>query len=318
MKHISKICIIIAFFTFGTALTLPAWAQQSNLNDWIDNLNDNIPFGYAPGQKISVSAIDNQKVTISSPMIMDDLGGKLKKYTVMYSEYTLDQMLGQTALLTQAKEKTFNFTGTETTLSMDLGLYDGIDPLKTYYVLVMPKDDQGVGGQISNEIWFKLGGGIYGEGVYTWTNDPIMHAAAGADMSLAGTTHQCNPDCLSKASGSKKITLKWIAVPGSSQVDISLKIDGVDADFNRLGTVNMVDERYEMTTNKNGVHVFNLKANNWGTEVRYTVNIDGINVAGTTPWTGIVKVPKTWPRENVIVAILLSLWLYIWYRKLHR
>ena len=107
-----------------------------------DNLNDEIPFGYALSQKITIKEITAQKVVIESPIIIDELGGKIKTYTVMYSEYPLDQMLSQTNLLNQSKEKTFNFTGNETILSMELNLYDGLDPNKLYYVLVMPKDAQ--------------------------------------------------------------------------------------------------------------------------------------------------------------------------------
>lgn len=77
---------------------------------------------------------------IQSPMIVDELGGKIKKYTVMYGEYTMDQIITDTNLINSAKEKTFDFTGTETVLDMELNLYDGLDPNKLYYVRVIPKD----------------------------------------------------------------------------------------------------------------------------------------------------------------------------------
>ena len=101
-------------------------------------------------------------------MIVDELGGKIKTYTVMYGEYTMDQIIAVTNLINSAKEKTFNFTGTETVLDMELNLYDGLDPSKTYYVRVIPKDTNGVGGQISTQdMRFKLSDQTYGEGIYT-------------------------------------------------------------------------------------------------------------------------------------------------------
>ena len=81
---------------------------------------------------------------IQSPVIVDELGGKIRKYTVMYGEYTMDQIIADTNLINSAKEKTFNFSGTETVVDMELNLADSIDPAKVYYVRVIPKDANGV------------------------------------------------------------------------------------------------------------------------------------------------------------------------------
>lgn len=56
----------------------------------------------------------------------------------------MDQIIADTNLINTAKEKTFNFSGTETVLDMELNLYDGLDPNKIYYVWVIPKDTNGV------------------------------------------------------------------------------------------------------------------------------------------------------------------------------
>jgi CelD/BcsL family acetyltransferase involved in cellulose biosynthesis len=72
--------------------------------------------------------------------------------------------------------------------------------------------------------------------------------------------------------GSKKITLSWIAVAGSDTVDIFLQ-DWVNGIFNRLATVNMSDEKYELQTSINGEHIFKFVPDNGGTEVHYIVNI---------------------------------------------
>lgn len=249
------------------------FAQTSNLTDRLDDLSNETTFGYNETVKISIKEITAQKVVIQSPMIVDELGGKIKKYTVMYGEYTMDQIIADTNLINSAKEKTFDFTGTETVLDMELNLYDGLDPSKVYYVRVIPKDANGIGGQISTQdMRFKLADQTYGEGIFTGTALTATHEAAGANMSLANITHSCNPDCTTPTQGNKKITLSWIAVPGSDMVDIYLQ-DSTNGIFNRLATVNMSDEKYELQTSRNGEHIFKFVPDNGGTEVHYIVNI---------------------------------------------
>jgi hypothetical protein len=87
------------------------------------------------------------------------------KYTVMYSQYPLSQILENTSLLDQSKEKTFDFTTVDTGVTMELdATTDGIDPSSVYYLSVIPKDQNGILGEISNEIRFKLATQSYGEG----------------------------------------------------------------------------------------------------------------------------------------------------------
>lgn len=99
----SKISILVLLFVGVTT------AASGDLWNWMDNLSDNIPFGYTLTQKVSVTQISPSKVTLTSPAIQDELGNKIKKYTVMYSIYPLAQILQTPTLLDQSKEKTFDF-----------------------------------------------------------------------------------------------------------------------------------------------------------------------------------------------------------------
>ena len=112
----------------------------------MDNLNDEIPFGYAVSQKISVDQITTSKIVIKSPVIEDELGNQIKKYTVMYSQYPLSQILDNVALLDQSKEKTFDYTTLPTAgITMELNaIVDGINPSVVYYISVIPKDQNGI------------------------------------------------------------------------------------------------------------------------------------------------------------------------------
>src|SRR5574344_368425 len=95
----------------------------------MDNLSDDIPFGYAASQKITVDSISVDKIIIKSPVIEDELGNKITKYTVMFSQYPLSQILENSTLLDKSKEKTFEFTTVNTGVTMELNATtDGITP----------------------------------------------------------------------------------------------------------------------------------------------------------------------------------------------
>lgn len=140
MKKLLSICAL-GLFLFGitSAATGDLWSRM-------DNLNDEIPFGYAVSQKISVDQITTSKIVIKSPVIEDELGNQIKKYTVMYSQYPLSQILDNVALLNQSKEKTFDFTTLLATgITMELNaVADGINPNVVYYISVIPKDQNAI------------------------------------------------------------------------------------------------------------------------------------------------------------------------------
>lgn len=134
--------------------------------DLIDNLDDVNSFGYSINQKITVDEVTLDKIVIKSPVIEDDLGNKITKYVVMFSQYPLSQIFDNTSLLDQSKEKTFEFTTVNTEVTMELkATEDGIISTNIYYLFVIPKDNNGVfGGMSNNEIRFKLATQKYGEG----------------------------------------------------------------------------------------------------------------------------------------------------------
>lgn len=142
MKLFSKIALSLIVLSGVVGITT---AATGDLWNWMDTLNDEIPFGYTISQKITVSQITTDKIVIKSPVIQDELGNKIKKYTVMFSTYPLSQILDNTALLDQAKEKTFDFTTVGTDITMELtASLDGITPTSVYYLSIIPKDQNGI------------------------------------------------------------------------------------------------------------------------------------------------------------------------------
>ena len=231
----------------------------------------------------------------------------------MYSEYPLTDILEKTDLLNQTKEKAYELTGTTNPFTMELGTIDNLDPMKTYYLFVIPKDSNGTLGEVSNELRFKLASKTYGDGgsntgTASTATTTAVHNAAGADMSLANITHTTNGNT---------ITLKWTNVDGSNTVDIAV-LDSTNNTFNRIATVNMKDESYTFVANRNGEFVFQFSPDNGGKQVNYTATINGAAVKTPTNNVQIQKVPRTGPAENTVAIILIFIVFYFGYKKLYR
>lgn len=136
---------LLSIFALGILLFGITHAATGDLRDWMDNLNTEIPFGYAVTQKITVDKITPNNIIIKSPVIQDELGNKITKYTVMFSQYPLSQILETTTLLDQSKEKTFDFSAVDTNITMEITVTgDALNPNVVYYLSVIPKDKNGI------------------------------------------------------------------------------------------------------------------------------------------------------------------------------
>lgn len=272
---------LVSIFALGLLLFGVTSAATGDLRDRMDNLNSEIPFGYTVSQKVTVDQIAVDKIVVKSPVIQDELGNKIKRYTVMFSQYPLSQILENTALLDQSREKTFDFTTVNTEVTMELkALEDGINTNVVYYLSVIPKDQNGILGEISNELRFKLATQTYGEGN---ADETEVHTAPGANMSLANITHTIT---------SNRATLRRTSIDGSDKVDIFLR-NPTSEIFERLASVNMTDESYTFTLTRNGEYIVNFMPDNGGTEYRYSFVANGITAVGTTSNPAIGAIPAT-------------------------
>ena len=303
-KLVSIFTVCLLLFGITTAASWDLW-------DWMDNLSNEIPFGYTVSQKITVDQISLNKVVIKSPVISDDLGNKIKKYTVMFSQYPLSQILETTSLLDQSKEKTFDFTTVGTDITMELTLTgDALNPNLVYYLSVIPKDQSGILWEISNELRFKLSTQTSGDGNGSGSLvAATAHTAPGANMSLANITHTIT---------NNRATLRWTAVDGSDKVDIFLW-NPTSSVFERLTSIDMSAENYTFPLTRNGEYIVNFMPNNWGTEYRYTFVANGITpstASTTTPTTPTIKnIPATGPKENILITLAIAFVLYVVYRR---
>jgi len=294
-------------------LWLAKWASSWRI-DFINNLWENIEFGYLT-DTVEVDNLTTNKITLKSPFILDWSWNKITKYRIMYSTTLLSEMTEDTSLLSQSMEKQFNIVNTsDSTFTMDLiATWDNFSWDKIYYALVLPEDNNWMLWELSNEICFKLNTKIY------WDWDDCVkwrwktledHGAWWADMSLANISFTRNWNT---------ITLRWISLEWSDQLEIFLR-DRDNEEYNKLWTVDMIDEEYSFTTSKNGEHRIKFIPDNWWTEKIYTFQVQWISSwtppPAQEPW--IPKVPKVGPKENIIAIIIFTLAIYVIYRRSRR
>lgn len=307
-RYLAFVLWIWVFFT-----SFSAFAADSIVN-FLDNLWQDTLFWYTTDKQISTKSISTTKFVIESPVILDDFNEKIVNYTVIYSKYPLAEILDNTALLSESMEK--NYTNldlaSKSTFDIELLATDGISADQIYYVSVVPKDQNDILWEVSNELCFKLSTQTTGEGdeCKTWWG---THGA-GSDMTLASVSHTQNGN---------QITLKWISVAGSTNVDIFLW-DDAEGSFNKLATKTLSSESYTFTATRNGEHIVKFIPDNWWKETTYTFNVSGIWATPTTPPPAgaqpgtVTTVPKVWPKQNIWMIIILSFVGYLLYRGLFK
>lgn len=310
------------------------FAQTDDLWDWIDDLADEIPFGYiGADDKIEVKEITEEKVVIESPLIVWELGEEISNYTVMYSTNSLTEILEDSQLLDDSLERDFDITSSDPKFTIELDkIESNIDADKIYYAMIVPKDDNDIAGELSNEICFQLSTLTYGEGEECKDGEAEtmqMHGAAGPDMTLAYITHTVVDN---------RITLRWTALEDGDEIELYLW-DDIEERYNKLTTVSMDAESYSYTVNGNGPQTVRfIPIDNDGTpngkEKIYTFNVNTLHVeppqpttptttptTPTTPTTkqptGVTQVPVVGPGQNIAIILLVTFIGYVIYRRIY-
>lgn len=295
---------LISFVLWATlALTLVGFSFSDSVLDYLDDIWGDILFGYASSDEISVESIDDNSVTLKSPVLKDEFDDVISDYTLMYGEYPLMDVLDDPTLLDYSREKTFENLDLDwtSTFTMDLESSDDVDQDTIYYVVIVPKDDAWSMWEISNEICFRLIDQVYGEGDDCKNTEVAAAHAAWADMSLANVSHNINWDM---------VTLRWLSIAGSSDIDIFLRDESAGT-FHRLSTVNMSDESYSFNISDGGEYIVKFIPNNWWSDVNYTFNAMWVSNTDT-PVTTVTPV-VVWPKENIIAILIGTLLIYIVY-----
>ncbi len=302
--------VLWAFF----ALSIFGFSFSDSVLDYINNIWQNILFGYKPAtDKISVDSITSTSITIKSPVLKDEFNDTIRHYTLMYGPNTLSQIVADPTLISNTKEKVFsnlNLAG-QTNFTMNLTTTDTLNPNTIYYVMSIPKDSVWTLWEVSNELCFRLSDQLHWEwdDCVNWVN---LHSAW-ADMSLANISHTLNWN---------NVTLRWISLNGSNSIDIFLWNESL-WNFSKLATVNMSAESYSFALTRNGEHIVKFIPNNEWKEINYTFNAvwitDAVDPTSTSTATSTTVTPVVvWPKENVIAILVWTIILYLAYKIVRR
>lgn len=292
------------------AVALFGFSFSDSILDYLDNIWDNILFGYNPNSdKISVDSITSTSIVIKSSVLRDEFNDIISDYTLIYGPHTLSEIIDNPVLISDTKEKSFTNLNLawQTSFTMTLNTSNNINSNEIYYLMSMPKDSAWTWWEVSNEICFRLKDQFYGE----WDDcvNGVTHAA-GADMSLANISHTINGN---------NVTLKWIAVAGSDYVEIFLW-DESSNNFRRLTNVKMSAETYTFSLSRDWEHIVKFIPNNGWKEIDYTFNAIWIikAVAPVPEKSTAVKPVVVWPKENIIAVLIWTVVLYLVYRLIRR
>lgn len=302
MKVLTR--VLVWFFVSMSILTTVFAADD--LGDFLNDIDTNR--WYTTGIKLTIQEKWTNYIVVQSPIIKKD-SMIIKQYTVTYSEKSIDQLD-----LAVTKDTGFTFTGSDltgTTLSFKIW---ELDPTKTYYLIITPKDSSNVSGEPSEQISFKLSDAL--ENTNSAARGPSQMHSAAADMSLANISHTLSWNT---------VTLTW--TPQSSAPSIELFLRHVnDSTFRSLGKVAMGDGQYQFQTTREGSHFvrfipLNSTGQPDGKEFIYTVKVTQLASAwdqpesgqGTTPRQDMGKI-KVWPTTNIIIVLIGALIIYSMYR----
>jgi len=293
------------------------FAASGDLQSLIWNMADEVFFWYDTTNRISIKEVTSSKIVIETPILKDDMWDVISKYYVTYWPYALDELLNNpraSELMDQFKDKLVTTSVQAGTFQIELtSTWDALDINKKYYLVIIPRDSYDMPGSMSNEVWFQLGNQTKWDTSDTTTPPPAVdtwaHASA-ADMTLANITH---------LQDGNKLTLKWTALEWSEKVDI-YNYNPTTKVYEKLTTANMSDESYTYTLTRKGEHQVKFIPTD-GKEKVYMFTVTEWTEDTPPPATPdkpnpeIKKVPKVGPKENVMVAIILSSLLYVIYRR---
>ena len=315
---ISASTLALGMFAFVNAQTLPSISELlQDAEFW---------FGVkSPLDVVSVYSIDETKITLTSPIILDVVGEYVQNYRVTYAPHLMEDLAIATAqsLLDSVETVEFTIKSGDRDVMMPIGIYEGLEANTTYYAIVTPIDSWDEFGTSSEQICFNLSEQKYemGDACLTFEEKlhPVLsvptehssawevpslqeHAAAKTDMTLANVTHTVN---------NNTVTLRWTAVDGAEEVDIFV-FNIQQEKYIRVATVRMTNERYDYVMTWDGEHIFRFVPLDGGKEIVYNMNAMRAEEKETPPV--IEKIPETGPVENTLIILVLSLLAYGGYK----
>jgi hypothetical protein len=306
---VSSVLLITFFITPATTIA----TSQDDLFDFLDSLAEASTFGYTDAQKISIKENNDTSVTITAPVIADDLGTTIQNYTLQYAtQPSLDLIEDNKA--DEIMKKDYNFPNAQDTIDFVLTAGDEIEADTTYYVSLIPKNEEGFPGDGSNEISFNLDdlNQVEEPTPTPSQNNPTPNNNDEAQQ------HNTAPDMcaanISYTQNNNNITVTWDAINPSARVNVYLR-HASERDFRKITTVKISDESYTFVATRNGTHYIKMEPINtdgqaFGKECVQTLRLQEFTK------TTIPVAPNNGPETTILLAILgITLFGYLTFRR---
>jgi len=191
-------------------------------------------------------------------------------YTTQYATSPIADLIEQNKV-NEIRQKEFTFnTSINGTVSMELQAGTDFETDKTYYLSIVPKNNEGFLGNVSKEVSFNLKSLLE-------TGVPDAANVAAPEEKVETTAIDMCAANISYQQEGNKITLKWTAIT-NKKAKLSIRHTS-QRDFSNLATVNLTDEKYQFVAAKEGTHFVKFEALDdqgkvYGTECIQTVRIE--------------------------------------------
>lgn len=287
---------------------------------------------YSNEDSLSACTTDDNEITITSPIISDDLMYEIPEYRIFVSPYRIDQIKSNDPSVDTSKiiMKRFKREGNPSEMTFKIGASDWLDGDTAYYAFVSPLNEYDDLWTPSKEVCFHMNMRMCMMDTECDTFDALVNPTPiepeiaepeeNTEENTEEETHGAASDCVSMklanvthVTNGKTITLKWTDV-GEGDVDIAVFVpdewDPSNWSYKRIGTAKMSDEKFDYTMKWDGEHNFILR--NACGEVRYK--------ADAKMWEPEkIVTPATGPAENVLYIAIAAIVLYgaytIFFRK---
>ena len=282
---------------------------EDDLFNLLDELANAGTFGYTAEQQITLTAFEPWFVMIQSPVVADDLGVLVTNYTVQYATQPILELIEQNKV-DEIRQKEFTFdTNIQANVDLQLDANADFDPNTTYFLSVVPKNNEWFPGNVSNEIEFNLNGLLNANGNGPETTPPP--ATSGPAPGGDGNAIDMCAANISYTQNGQNITVTRTAI-SDKQADMFIRHTS-QRDFSKLATIGLRDEAYTFVASRDGTHFIKMQAIEGGqpigTECIQTLHLQPFQV-------NIPVAPKNGPELTLILAILILTSVgYIGYRK---
>ena len=332
-KLLSLASLILAWGVFSVSYALDIDALFSNggplVDDAYSQILNNEAVRWYVDTSISACSGDSNQITITSPVVSDELLYEVPEYYVFLSPYRIEQIKSNDPSidLSNIIMKRFRMEWIPSEMNFNIWTEDWLNLDTAYYGFVLPIDGYDEVWTPSKEICFQLSSNMCMLDQECETFDLIVNPVQAEPENnpeeiwetenVAEETHGA-ADCIwmklaniEYSINGNTVVFSWTAVDGD---DVDIIIYNPEEKYReKLTTVKMSDEGYTYTLRWNGVQEFKF-SNGCGDP--HPVKVDAAITEEKAP---DIVTPATGPAENILYIAIAAIILYgvytIFFRK---